>query len=241
MSDATDPTSDGPPAERLAVRIAASSTRRRSTAAATLHELADIDRAVYAAVAGTPTPTLDEPLRRLSGLANHSKLWFGVATALFALGGRAGRRAAVTGSVAVGISSALVNLPLKLTRRRARPDRETAGVPAQRWVPMPTSSSFPSGHAASGFAFAGAVAGSIPGLGGPLRALAAAVAYSRVHTGVHYPGDVVIGSLVGATIGEATTSAARALGDIAGERATTSPTTSAAPLRTAAALGRGDV
>jgi len=24
------------------------------------------------------------------------------------------------------------------------------------------------------------------------------VAYSRVHTGVHYPGDVVIGSIVGA-------------------------------------------
>ena len=30
------------------------------------------------------------------------------------------------------------------------------------------------------------------------RLLAGAVAYSRVHTGVHYPGDVVIGSIVGA-------------------------------------------
>ena len=26
------------------------------------------------------------------------------------------------------------------------------------------------------------------------------VAYSRVHTGVHYPGDVIVGSLVGAAI-----------------------------------------
>jgi membrane-associated phospholipid phosphatase len=32
----------------------------------------------------------------------------------------------------------------------------------------------------------------------PIRLLAGAVAYSRVHTGVHYPGDVVIGSIVGA-------------------------------------------
>ena len=32
----------------------------------------------------------------------------------------------------------------------------------------------------------------------PIRLLAAAVAYSRVHTGVHYPGDVVIGSVTGA-------------------------------------------
>jgi undecaprenyl-diphosphatase len=36
-----------------------------------------------------------------------------------------------------------------------------------------------------------------------LRFLAAAVAYSRVHTGVHYPGDVVVGSLIGAGTGQA--------------------------------------
>jgi undecaprenyl-diphosphatase len=36
-----------------------------------------------------------------------------------------------------------------------------------------------------------------------LRFLAAAVAYSRVHTGVHYPGDAVVGSLVGAGTGQA--------------------------------------
>jgi undecaprenyl-diphosphatase len=28
--------------------------------------------------------------------------------------------------------------------------------------------------------------------------LAAGVAYSRVHTGVHYPGDVVLGAILGA-------------------------------------------
>ena len=84
-------------------------------------------------------------------------------------------------------------------------------MPEQRRVPMPTSSSFPSGHSASGFAFAGAVAGSLPGIAVPLRGLAAAVAYSRVHTGVHFPGDVIVGSLVGATIGEATSLVGRAL------------------------------
>jgi membrane-associated phospholipid phosphatase len=31
----------------------------------------------------------------------------------------------------------------------------------------------------------------------PLHALATAVAYARVHTGVHYPGDAIIGSLMG--------------------------------------------
>lgn len=52
---------------------------------------------------------------------------------------------------------------------------------------MPVSASFPSGHAASGFAFAAAVGRDEPWLGLVLRFLAAAVAYSRVHTGVHYP------------------------------------------------------
>src|SRR4030095_14504943 len=67
-----------------------------------------------------------------------------------------------------------------------------------RQVPMPGSTSFPSGHAASAFAFAYAVGRHLPLLGLPIRLLAAGVAYSRVHPGVHYPGDVVLGSILGA-------------------------------------------
>jgi membrane-associated phospholipid phosphatase len=192
-----------PPAERLAERLDAHPTRRRSTLAAALHELGEVDRAVYRAIAATPSPTLDEPLRRISTLANNSALWVGVSGVLLVAGGRTGRRAAVTGLVALGVNSAIVNLPMKFAGRRSRPDREGAGVPRQRWVPMPTSTSFPSGHSASAFAFTEAVAGVLPRFTIPLRSLAAVVAYSRVHTGVHYPGDVVVGSLVGATIGEA--------------------------------------
>jgi undecaprenyl-diphosphatase len=38
----------------------------------------------------------------------------------------------------------------------------------------------------------------------PLRALAAIVAYSRVHTGVHYPGDVLAGALMGTALAQLT-------------------------------------
>jgi undecaprenyl-diphosphatase len=210
VSGAPEPTSSAPPAENLAERLEARPTPHRAAAVA-LQELGAIDRAVYGAIVSTPTPTLDEPLRRLSNLASHSKLWLGVAGAMFGLGGPTGRRVAVTGVVAVGVTSAAVNLPMKYATRRARPDRDTAGVPGQRRVPMPESTSFPSGHSASAFAFAEAVGASLPGLAVPLRGLAAAVAYSRVHTGVHYPGDVVVGSLVGTTIGQATALAAQAL------------------------------
>ncbi|HYB15490.1 MAG TPA: phosphatase PAP2 family protein, partial [Streptosporangiaceae bacterium] len=77
------------------------------------------------------------------------------------------------------------------------------GVPRRRNVRMPASTSFPSGHAASGFAFAAAIGRDQPWLGLGLRFLAATVAYSRVHTGVHYPGDVVVGSLIGEGTGQA--------------------------------------
>ncbi len=62
---------------------------------------------------------------------------------------------------------------------------------------MPKSTSFPSGHAASAFAFAYAVSRETPRLAVPIGLLAGAVAHSRVHTGVHYPSDVVIGSILG--------------------------------------------
>ena len=161
-----------------------------------------IDLAIYRAVAATPSPSLDEVMRTLSDAADDSKLWLAAAAAMAVLGGRPGRRAAITGAAAIAATSFLVNVPLKILLRRARPDRIAARVPIARHVPMPLTSSFPSGHAASGFAFAAAVAGSLPGVAAPLRTIASTVGYSRVHTGVHYPGDVVVGSLIGTTVGE---------------------------------------
>ena len=45
----------------------------------------------------------------------------------------------------------------------------------------------------------------MPRVAVPLRGLAALVAYSRVHTGVHYPGDAVVGSLIGTAIAQIAT------------------------------------
>src|SRR6186997_447482 len=103
-----------------------------------------------------------------------------------------GRRAAVTGIVAIGLNSLLVNQLIKLIGERSRPDRTQLGVPESRWVLMPSSTSFPSGHSASAAAFAVSVGDVLPKLRLPLRAAAAVVIFSRVYTGVHYPGDVVV-------------------------------------------------
>jgi len=155
------------------------------------------DVTAYRAIAGTSTPLIDEPLRRLSSAANYSRLSLSAAVVLAVAGGARGRRAAVTGIASVALASATVNVGAKLLTRRARPDREGHGVLVDRHVPMPESTSFPSGHSAAAFAFATGVRHEWPAASIPLFLLASAVAYSRVHTGVHYPGDVAVGSAMG--------------------------------------------
>ncbi|MFE1297920.1 phosphatase PAP2 family protein [Streptomyces sp. NPDC058731] len=168
----------------------------RGTVAAVLRDLRAIDGALYAAVAATRTPTLDRTLRRLSHAADHSKISLTVAAGLALVPGRP-RRAALAGVGAVTLASAAANLLGKRMVRRRRPDREQARVSVDRHVPMPQSASFPSGHTASATAFATAVGVVLPAAAVPLGALAVAVGYSRVHTGVHYPGDVAAGSVLG--------------------------------------------
>lgn len=200
-----------PVAETLAGLRKSHSDELQTVTDRVLLEIGHLDRAVYGAIADTPTPTLDEPMRRLSNAANFSKLWIGAAAGLAAVGGKPGRHAAVTGMVAVGVASAVVNQGIKRLYPRERPDREGKEVPKDRHVEMPESTSFPSGHSASGFAFATAIGGQLPVVGAGLRFLAGAVAYSRVHTGVHYPGDAVAGSIVGAGIGGIVAVASRRL------------------------------
>jgi len=159
-------------------------------------DLQALDMRLYAAVASTRTPTLDAGIRHLSVAADHSKISLTIAGLLALRAGRT-RRAAVLGCAAVALASAAANLVGKQVVRRARPDRDAAYVAPGRHVPMPKSASFPSGHTASAVAFATAVGTALPATAVPLGVLACMVGYSRVHTGVHYPGDVAAGALLG--------------------------------------------
>jgi membrane-associated phospholipid phosphatase len=170
-------------------------------------EVDRLDVAIFTAVASTPTPQLDGALRRVSRAADHWKLWIGMAAVLALTGGARGRRAAVNGLASTALSSAVVNLVLKPVAGRRRPGRAGYQVPIERRVSMPGSTSFPSGHAAAATAFATGVGSALPQVGIPLGAAAALVAYSRVHTGVHYPADVVAGSVAGTALAQVATAA----------------------------------
>ncbi|MFI8323787.1 phosphatase PAP2 family protein [Streptomyces sp. NPDC085529] len=190
------------PGTRTAERVRLRDRPRAAalTVRAVLHDLRAVDGALYAAVAATPTPALDVGLRRLSNAADHSKISFAVAAGLALVPGRP-RRAAVAGAGAIALASATANLLGKRLVRRPRPDREAARVVVGRHVPMPESASFPSGHTASAVAFATAAGVVLPPVAVPLALLASAVGYSRVHTGVHYPGDVAAGAVLGLASG----------------------------------------
>ncbi|MFL5780767.1 MAG: phosphatase PAP2 family protein [Thermoleophilaceae bacterium] len=169
-----------------------------------LAEADRLDVAVYAAIAGTDTPALDRSLRTLSHAADYSRLSIAAALALGAAGGAAGRRAARSGLASVAVTAATVNLLMKPLGRRRRPERDAHSVVVDRHVRMPVSSSLPSGHSAAAFAFSTGVGSVLPGAALPLHALALSVAYSRVHTGVHYPGDVVVGAVTGVFLAQCT-------------------------------------
>lgn len=181
---------------------ASGSAQRSGIFGRVVTEAVNVDRSIYRAVAATSTPTVDAAMRRLSLAADHGTLWFAVAAVMAVGGGRRGRRAALEGAASLIGASAVANLAIKPVLRRQRPDRELHQVEAVRHVPLPRTTSFPSGHAASAFGFANGASASMPELGLPLRILATAVAWSRVHTGVHYPGDVLTGAVVGSSVAE---------------------------------------
>src|SRR3954449_3239559 len=144
----------------------------------------------------------DRWLRRLSTFANHGRLWL-VLGALLGIRKGPTRRGAIRGLGSLALSSGIVNVVLKQLFGRVRPDLEN--LQSQRRLRRePGSLSFPSGHSSSAAAFVTGVAMESPLAGVALAPVAFGVGYSRVHVGVHYPGDIMAGFAVGGAVAAAT-------------------------------------
>jgi undecaprenyl-diphosphatase len=158
--------------------------------------ISHLDRHLVRKVSLFPGGTHDTFFRRLSASADHGKLWMGAAAIMALFPGKT-RRAAVHGLIAQAVASTVTNAGFKTLLPRTRPLPEH--LPVFRFVhPQPTSSSMPSGHSASAIAFAVGAGLVRPVLGAALAPAALGVAYSRVHTGAHWPSDVFFGSAIGA-------------------------------------------
>ncbi len=162
----------------------------------TRRRLGRLDRELLAAAIRGRSPARDRVMKTASGLANRSMIWVACAGVLTATGRRRPRTAAGSGLLGIGIAATLVNGPLKFAWQRDRPASDFIGSAAPL-LPLPRTFSFPSGHSASALAFATGVTSTLPAAGPVIVPMAATVAYSRVHTGVHYPSDVAVGAAIG--------------------------------------------
>ncbi|MEC3918360.1 bifunctional phosphatase PAP2/diacylglycerol kinase family protein [Nocardia sp. CDC160] len=172
------------------------------TARSGFRRVGRFDRAITAAIAEIPPSRADVMLLRVTRSADFGLLWL-VSAGVLATRKGSPRRAAVRGVAALTGASVLVNSVLKPIIGRRRPAAELLPV-RRRLTPRPRSSSFPSGHSAAAAAFATAVALENPRAARVLAPLAAVVAYSRIHTGVHWGSDVVAGAAVGSGFALAT-------------------------------------
>jgi len=99
-------------------------------------------------------------------------------------------RAFVLVAIAVLAADGLAGL-VKLAVGENRPDEPDP------LVTVPHSHSFPSGHTATAFAAATVLTALVPRAAAAWFVLAAAIAYSRLYVGVHFPLDVAGGIAVG--------------------------------------------
>jgi undecaprenyl-diphosphatase len=124
--------------------------------------------------------------------------WVAAGLALAWVGGSKGRRAGLAAAIASLGTTYLVQQKLKPVFRRTRPhigrDVMVVGI-------RTTDASFPSGHSASSFAAATAIAAFYPRATPLVFGLATGVAVSRVHLGHHFPSDTAVGGLIGIAAG----------------------------------------
>ena len=138
---------------------------------------------------------LDPLFEGLSWIGNSALVWLVLALVLAMLW----RRPWVFGQVAIAsAASDLAAYGLKLAVGRRRPSA-VYGQP-EPLIHAPQGPSFPSGHAATSFACATTLALLAPRLAPALFVLAAAIAWSRVYVGVHYPLDVLAGAALGVAV-----------------------------------------
>ena len=137
----------------------------------------------------------DRFLTRLSWVMTSGTGWLLFLALATLVDRQRGWRATRAVAPALWLATATVEHPIKKWFRRRRPFISL--IEAIIVGRKPGSYSFPSGHSAAAFAGALLLAREYPAGARGFFGLASLVAFSRIYLGVHYPGDVLSGSLLG--------------------------------------------
>lgn len=168
--------------------------------------IAWIDQTLFHLANGLWTaPILDRIMPALSYVGNLGAVWVALLGVMVAFGKKTGRKIVLAGLAALAIGFASSEIIKEITMR----PRPFLILPDVRLlIPEPSSFAFPSGHTTSAFAASsGAVLAAkrllqrVPLWGSGMLALAAAISYSRIYVGVHWPTDVAAGVLLGLASG----------------------------------------
>jgi undecaprenyl-diphosphatase len=161
-----------------------------------------IDARLFLAANHLPhTPLTNGLMSALTLAFNGGIAWFAGLFGAMLFNRRRHRRSFLQIAPPLWFATLIVEYPIKYYFRRRRPFIDI--VQAITIGRKPGSYSFPSGHSAAAFAGAWLMSRHYPLLTPLWYVIAALVAFSRIYLGVHYPGDVISGSLIGTLLAEA--------------------------------------
>ncbi|CAH2760749.1 phosphatase PAP2 family protein [Erysipelothrix amsterdamensis] len=135
---------------------------------------------------------LDRFFALFTSLGDHGEIWFIILLILFVM--KKTRKVAILGLLAISIEVVLISGIIKPIVMRPRPFYAN---PVDLIIPVPRGSSFPSGHAASSFAVAMVLYFNNIKHKPIYISLAILMAFSRLYAYVHYPSDVLVGTVLG--------------------------------------------
>lgn len=136
---------------------------------------------------------VDRIMRNASRLGN-GYLYPVIGTGVSVLDSSTGFRLLLAGAVSFFVEL-VTYVILKFRIRRFRPSAVLPQI--KNKLPHPDPFSFPSGHTAGAFVMATLLAHFYPGVSILSYFTASVIGFSRIYNGVHYPSDVMVGSLLG--------------------------------------------
>lgn len=157
-----------------------------------INEVINMELSILNWIQSLRTPGLDRFFAVFTTLGDHGELWLIILLILFVM--KKTRKVAILGLIALVVELILVSGVIKPIVMRPRPFFVN---PVDLVVPAPRGSSFPSGHAASSFAVVMTLYFNKIKYKPAYVTLAVIMAFSRLYVYVHYPSDVLVGTLLG--------------------------------------------